>query len=832
MYYISGTTTQRELLKINKEQNSINNYIETFIYHEHKIPYIIHQIWTGGLEELIKFQNDLPSTNKRHHFLKWSKTWPKLHPTWKYYLWDLRSMREFIEINYNFFLDDYDGFDMDIKRTDFFRILILFHMGGIYIDIDFEALISMENSLISSDKFDIYLAEHVTNYEKNGIKGEWPNAWMASIKNHPLWWFLLVEYIRRKNKQPHGYVTDITGPHAFTEVIQYYMYRYPSILLHSFKPIKFYPVIPLNKTSMKLDSICIASDSCKEMYPESIATHHYAATWIPLVNDNVAFLKNFRIAYDIYDTEKKKTIANSSYVMDYKWIVKYMRNAYEYCTTCRIPYEKNSTISQHLHSILTGKVDRKYLKTILLPAIIAKRRHFSSIRILSIGVALYTMQYEYDIKSMFTNKDAVEYITLEIDPKLSLLGSTDRHVIGDATKLSEYFKPNSIDVVLINGVLGWGGDKKYQTKEEVQANDLTVKVILESEKILKENGILLLGRNSRHYFTTLSKIIPIFHPITLSNNQIPSRRSFYYSDNSDHFYDVLQKNHFASMAKVPNEISLFNSLYGNVHHGVLMNTMCSVNHLIVANRAVDVLLFAGRTMLKTSGCWVIIILSNDSIVESTLTLMGLGLNTGSRIMFLNWEQGNYDVVPSCHTTDCIPAIKDANKMKILSNIVKDERWNTIHTHNVYGENGDLQKIWTYQTIFKILTNEKKQKEKLHVFVHFNKENNIGNDGNTIGYNNINKVNDINSRHINLQYKEMISAFTSTPDVDLLKESYNLSWDEIDYNQYQTLPYIKFLSYVEKNKDNSNDVLLTSCVDLVGGLSKLQESTCVEKIVGL
>ena len=95
-----------------------------------------------------------------------------------------------------------------------------------------------------------------------------------------------------------------------------------------------------------------------------------------------------------------------------------------------------------------------------------------------------------------------------------------------------------------------------------------------------------------------------------------------------------------------------------------------------------------------------------------------------------------------------------------------------------------------------------------------------------------KVNDINSRHINLQYKEMISAFTSTPDVDLLKESYNLSWDEIDYNQYQTLPYIKFLSYVEKNKDNSNDVLLTSCVDLVEGLSKLQESTCVEKIVGL
>ena len=120
------------------------------------------------------------------------------------------------------------------------------------------------------------------------------------------------------------------------------------------------------------------------------------------------------------------------------------------------------------------------------------------------------------------------------------------------------------------------------------------------DEFKKENGILLLGRNSRHYFTTLSKIIPIFHPITLSNNQIPSRRSFYYSDNSDHFYDVLQKNHFASMAKVPNEISLFNSLYGNVHHGVLMNTMCSVNHLIVANRAVDVAFNAATTAASTT----------------------------------------------------------------------------------------------------------------------------------------------------------------------------------------------------------------------------------------
>ena len=85
-------------------------------------------------------------------------------------------MRDFVATNYKFFVKDYDSFDMDIKRTDFFRILILFHMGGVYIDIDFEALIPMDTSLLASDKFDIYLAEHVTSYERDGLKGEWPEV--------------------------------------------------------------------------------------------------------------------------------------------------------------------------------------------------------------------------------------------------------------------------------------------------------------------------------------------------------------------------------------------------------------------------------------------------------------------------------------------------------------------------------------------------------------------------------------------------------------------------------------------------------------------------------
>ena len=238
-------------------------WMNKFVFHENEIPKIIHQIWTGGEEDLRHFQQNLPPTDKRHHFLKWSKTWPALHPEWKYILWDLQSMRNFVAKNYQPFLDDYDSFDMDIKRTDFFRILILFHVGGVYIDIDFEALQPMDE-LLSANKFDIYLAEHETDYQRDGVKGEWPNAWMASIRFHPLWWIMLIEYIRRKTCSRTATYRHY-GPHCFT-VVQFYIEKFSSTQLYSYKPIHFYPVQPLNKTSMRLDALCIASDSC-EMYP-------------------------------------------------------------------------------------------------------------------------------------------------------------------------------------------------------------------------------------------------------------------------------------------------------------------------------------------------------------------------------------------------------------------------------------------------------------------------------------------------------------------------------------------------------------------------------------
>eukprot|EP00943_MAST-04B_sp_MAST-4B-sp1_P007663 g7663.t1 len=406
---------------------------------------------------------------------------------------------------------------------------------------------------------------------------------------------------------------------------------------------------------------------------------------------------------------------------------------------------------------------------------------------------------------MLKNKDAVEYITFESDPSIAIFGSTDKHIVGDATKLSEYFEESSIDIILLNGVLGWGGKEKYQTPEDARKNDLTLQVMLESYNVLKNDGILLLGRNSRHYFPSLSKIIPLFYPISLSSNKIPVKRSFMHEYQSDHFYDTLQKSNTEECGEdCSNEgRHVFNIDYSIVEYNILKRTMCSVNHLIIANRAMDVLLFGGRQILKTSGCWVIILLSNDSIMETTAAISGLGFHSGARIMFLNSKNGIQDINPPCHTNECIPVIRDEERLDTLSKILKDKRWNTVITHNMYGENGDPQKIWIFETVTRILKSSTDAMDKLYVFMYSKEKTGVY---------------DV---HINAQYQEMISAFNLPLGIDLLNESYNLDWNAIDVSNFQIQKY-------DSMKEKGTEAI-ENCVALIGGVSPLQESMCKNNI---
>jgi len=91
-----------------------------------RIPHIIHQTYKTEMIPDIYWDN--------------IKSIVKYNPTWTYYFWSDESARKLIAERHPYLLNTYDGYDEGIKRGDALRYVILHEFGGVYLDMDFEAL--------------------------------------------------------------------------------------------------------------------------------------------------------------------------------------------------------------------------------------------------------------------------------------------------------------------------------------------------------------------------------------------------------------------------------------------------------------------------------------------------------------------------------------------------------------------------------------------------------------------------------------------------------------------------------------------------------------------
>lgn len=276
------------LARLMLQANRLQGTAEWILEHQNKekptIPKHMHFIWTGGQTELDKFEKELPESDKRQKFNQWRQTCIDLHsPGWGHTLWDTKKMRSLVEESFNWMLPQYDAIDMDIKRTDIARLLILVKYGGVYVDIDFECLKPFDSEIIHQKDWDVILAEHKTNLPmSHRLKGrELPNAFMASVPKHPLLWTILIEVLRRDRLNPGGYVTHTTGPHVFSEVVFDFIGEkgFPQARVHVLPIHVLFPCYCLDKEDMRKDALCVKEGTCAKLYPESLAVHHYAASW-------------------------------------------------------------------------------------------------------------------------------------------------------------------------------------------------------------------------------------------------------------------------------------------------------------------------------------------------------------------------------------------------------------------------------------------------------------------------------------------------------------------------------------------------------------------------
>lgn len=100
-------------------------------------------------------------------------------------------------------------------------------------------------------------------------------------------------------------------------------------------------------------------------------------------------------------------------------------------------------------------------------------------RTLFVGIDKYNWHYPRLLNS--------EFHSLDVDPRKAVYGQPGRHWTGSATSMSEYYGERVFDVVVANGLVGYGINDAADFR----------RLVLESRQVLKPGGLFVLGYNDR-----------------------------------------------------------------------------------------------------------------------------------------------------------------------------------------------------------------------------------------------------------------------------------------------------------------------------------------------
>jgi len=118
--------------------------------------------------------------------------------------------------------------------------------------------------------------------------------------------------------------------------------------------------------------------------------------------------------------------------------------------------------------------DRRQLDREILPKLAANSRYA---RVLFVGCDWYTEHVE----ELFTARGRA-YATLEVDPARARHGAR-HHFAGSLVELDRFFAADSLDLIICNGVIGWGLDDPDEIERAIEA----------CSRALSPGGLLLLG---------------------------------------------------------------------------------------------------------------------------------------------------------------------------------------------------------------------------------------------------------------------------------------------------------------------------------------------------
>lgn len=154
----------------------------------------------------------------------------KMNPGWKYTLYDDDDIVEYIKKYFHpYVLDTYNriNYKYGAARSDFFRYLLMYQEGGVYLDLKSGSIIPFDFIIKPNDE---YLLAHWSTVPSKGslvnALGEFQQWHIICRPKHPF----LAEVIKNVIKNIHEYdlqlhgvgkpgVLEVTGPIAYTKAI-------------------------------------------------------------------------------------------------------------------------------------------------------------------------------------------------------------------------------------------------------------------------------------------------------------------------------------------------------------------------------------------------------------------------------------------------------------------------------------------------------------------------------------------------------------------------------------------------------------------------------------
>ena len=106
---------------------------ESFDKRSCEVPKLIHQTWKSSKVDAPHVKN--------------VRSWIEKNPGWEYRLWTDSDIRLLVARRFPDYLEMFDSYPLQIQRADMFRYFVMYEYGGVYADMDFEALIPLSEIL-------------------------------------------------------------------------------------------------------------------------------------------------------------------------------------------------------------------------------------------------------------------------------------------------------------------------------------------------------------------------------------------------------------------------------------------------------------------------------------------------------------------------------------------------------------------------------------------------------------------------------------------------------------------------------------------------------------